>query len=351
MIKIINRYFQNRWIRFYTKNLWHLTLDLSLILVMIILAAALFTLRSYQPDFSWLSNMYTAPIIDSNNLPLELNFSVAEPTIRGKDGARLNLSFKNDGLFAINNLKIDFKSSDEDSSLVKLELVDNDARGLINNQTLILKKIAAGESGELELKAYFSVDDSSRRVLNWQAESEYFLAGKSIKATSTLSSLTLKADLTIKNVAYYTSPQGDQLGVGPLPPIVGLPTSYWIFWEAESEYDFKDLVFSARLPKGVELASGRSLLSGDFNYNSSSRQIIWKINDLEGNNDSYRLGFEVQLTPLISQVDQILPILNDFRYHAVDALTGEEKSGAVAPLDTDLKSDHFNSGQGRVIAQ
>lgn len=352
MIRIIHRYFRGRWERFYIKSRWHLVLDLSLSLVIIILAIAVFTLYFYRPNLAWLGlgNVYQ-PIVDLNNPPLEFNFSVATSTVRTEEGVALKINFKNNGLSVINNLSLALNGNDNNFTINKLEIAEDSAQGVIQGRTLIFQRIASGESGEVQLKVYFNVKDIAQRTLGWQASSEYTFGGQILKENITLPPLTLTADLTVKSYAYYTSPQGDQLGIGPLPPIVGLPTSYWIFWEAKSAYDFKNLVFSARLPQGVELASGRSLLSGEFNYSSSSRQIIWKVSDLKGNDDSYRLSFEVQLTPAASQIDQILPLLNNFRYYAVDALTGEEINNTLAPLDTDLAADRFNSGQGRVIAQ
>jgi hypothetical protein len=350
MIKIIHRYFRGRWERFYLRNHWHLVLDLSLSIIIIILVIIVFVFHFYRPNFPWLGDI-SQPIVDLNNPPLELSFSAATSTVKALDGATLIINFENIGPSVINNLIIDFNGGDNNFTLNKLEIAENSAQGIIQGRTLVFPRIASGEGGEVKLKVYFSVKDLSQRVLNWQAKSEYAFGGQILKENNTLPPLTLAADLTVKSYAYYTSPQGDQLGIGPLPPVVGIPTSYWIFWETKSAYDFKNLVFSARLPKGVELASGRSLLSGAFNYSSSSRQIIWKISDLKGNNDSYRLGFEVQLSPITSQVGQILPLLSNFRYYAVDALTGEEISNSLAPLDTDLEADRFNSGQGRVIAQ
>jgi len=141
------------------------------------------------------------------------------------------------------------------------------------------------------------------------------------------------------------------LGIGPVSPIVGIPTNYWIFWEVNSPSDFKDLIFGSRLPQGVELEAGRSLLSGEFSYNSSTRQLIWKVPEIKGEAGIYRLGFEVRIIPNLHQLGQVVPLLDASRYRAVDELTGKTVSGELSSLTSDLEADSFNSGQGKVINQ
>jgi len=229
-----------------------------------------------------------------------------------------------------------------------LETADQSALK-INGREVVLTRIGAGESGEAVLKVYFNQKNPKARAINWQAQSQYVFAAQLLKATMNLSSLTIPAELEVKAAVYYTSPQGDQLGVGPIPPIATVPTNYWVFWEANSAHDFKNLVFSARLPKGVELYGGRSLLAGEFNYSTSSRQVIWKIPNLKGEDSSYRVGFEIQLIPTLEQVGKVLPLLTGGRYYGQDALTGAESSGSLQPLSTNLEGDHFNAGQGEVV--
>jgi len=347
MIKIIHRYIRGRWERYYLKNYWHLILDFSLLTIVIMLAAGMGALYFYRPNLPG-SSFPNRISVDLNNPPLELGFTIATSTAKLKDGSILKISFKNTSTSDLKNINLDFTVLDKNFSLDRLEGISTSSIMQITGRSVTLSKIEAGTAGELSLKAYFNAK-SKERTINWQAQSQYVLGGQVLKESFNLPSLLLAAELTVKDAAYYTSPQGDQLGIGPLPPIVGIPTNYWIFWDAKGNGDFKNLVFSARLPKGIELTGLRSLLAGDFTFSSSTRQIIWKIPKLEADSDSYRLSFEVQLIPEESQVGQSLPLLSSGRYYGEDTLTGEEAEGSFSALTTNLDNDRFNAGQGKVV--
>lgn len=345
MFKHIHRYIRGRWERYYLKSHWHLVLDLSLSLIIIILAAAVVSLYFYRPNLPWFGQ-HTAPIVDLNNPPLELTYNLNSSSTKIKEGITLKIDFKNNGTAAVNDVSINLLTTDSNFTVSRLETADTALK--INGREVVLTRIEAGGSGEATLRVYFNQKNPVMRTINWQAQNQYFFAGHLLKATVNLPALTIPATLEAKEAIYYTSPQGDQLGVGPLPPLVGIPTSYWVFWEVSSANDFKNLVFSARLPKGIELSGGRSLLSGEFNYNTSSRQVIWKIPELKGQDNNYRIGFEIQLIPTPEQVGHILPLLSNSYYYGQDPLTGEKISGSLNQLTTNLETDSFNVGQGEV---
>ena len=339
----------SRWQRFYSRSHWHLVLDLSLLIVIIFLVVTLGSFFFYRPALNWL-NGFSGPAVDLNNPPLSWDFSVANSVINVKDGATLKIDFKNNGSVTAADIVINFSTADTDFTLDRLEKISGDT-ATVSGRQLILQPLTAGNGGEVVLKAYFSFKQPAARIINWKAQSQYTIGQQTLEQTAVMPACKLTADLNVSSLAYYTSPQGDQLGIGPLPPIVGIPTDYWIFWEAKNSGDFKDLVFSGYLPQGVELAAGRSLLTGSFNYNPVSRQITWKVPKLEDQNNSYRLGFEVKIIPIAAQIGQILPLLANTRYYIVDSLTGEVKQGQLDQLTTNLDADHFNSGQGQVVGQ
>ncbi len=349
MFKLIHRYFRGRFERFYFKSHWHFVLDLSLLIVVICLLATLTGLYLYRPNLPGFGS-YARPTVDLNNPPLSLELVPATGIVGLDEGVALKINFKNSGSVAISDLRLSLETSDSNFSLKKIEKAKDDSGFNIDNQTISFSKIAAGASGEAEVKVYFS-SKSNERTINWRARSEYSIDGQALKHDFDLAALKVKAELKVSDAAYYTSPQGDQLGIGPLPPFVGIPTNYWIFLEAQSQADWKNLIVSAKLPKGVELTDSRSLLAGDFNYNPETRQLIWKVAEMPGRAESYHLGFEVQLIPTADQIGLTLPLLNNAQYYATDVLTGQETSGALDKLTTDLDKDRFNSGQGKVVSE
>lgn len=351
MIKIFRRYFRSRWERFYLKNTWRLILDLSLIMVIVIMAAALFSLYFYRPNLPGMGSL-TPPPLDLNNPPLEIEFRLSDNVWEKGKPVQAQLTVNNNSKALANNVILHF-FGDNDFSLKNLELITENGAGNVNLKLdggkIIISQIKPYTAQELNFLVYFNVKNQRARNLTWRAEVEYSLAGQNLRSNVELEPLLVAADLNFSAAAYYTSPLGDQLGVGPIPPLVGIPTKYWIFWEVSSDADFNNLVLSARLPQGVELSEQRSVLSGEFLYNEALRQVLWRLPSLRSGGDSDRLRFEVQLVPTLNQVGQILPLISEGRYYAQDQHTGREISGTFSGLTTNLDKDRFNSGQGRVL--
>jgi len=350
MLKFINHHWQLRRERFYLKNRWHLILDFSLGIIIIILVAVVISLNFYHPSLirPFVSTAPTKSEIDLNNPPLVVNFTVASSSISLANGAVLKVDLKNIGNSAIQNIKIDLLSTKHNFTINKIE-ASNEAENIkIINRQIDLGPLGINENREVMFKVYFKAKDEAERRIEWQAQSAYLVQDQLIKEAINLPNLNLASELKAEAVVYYHSPQGDQLGSGPLPPLVGLPTNYWVFFEIKSNGDFKDLVFSAKLPKGVELTGSRSLLSGDFKYNAASRQIIWKVAELKNQSDSYRVGFEIQFIPNLNQVDKAVPLITNLNYYARDVVINEEISAGLPNLSTDLDFDRLNKGQGIV---
>lgn len=336
MKNFFRHHWQYRVEKFYSRNKWHLISEVLLGLIILMLVAALVVFHLYRPKIAEINNSDSRHILDLNNPPLVISFDVPESTINIQDEVVLKISLKNDSAVAINDLKINLLMVDKSYSLAN------------NYRLFTIAPILAGENREESLKVKFINQTPSVKVINWQAQSEYSFAGQALKEVFSLPALKVNSDLNVRAVAYYHSPQGDQLGSGPLPPVVDIPTNYWIFWTLAGTGDFNDFVFSAYLPRGVELTNNRSLLAGDFSYNSKSRQIIWKIKDIKSGADNYRVGFEIQLIPSREQLGKKVILVNSQKYFALDSLTKKEINQEITNLTSNLDFDRLNSGQGTV---
>lgn len=349
MFKKINFYWQRRRERFYRKSRWHLVLDISLVVIILMFAASLIGLYAYRPNLveEIINGRVNKTVVDLNNPPLDLSFSLASSVFKINQPVILKITYKNNAPFSASQLRIDFNATDKNFSVDRLSVPDGSSFS-VSGRTAVLADLPPSAGGEVLLSVYFSAKNPVARTINWQAQSEYSYGNQKLTEAQTLTPLNSVAQLTVSAAVYYNSPQGDQLGAGPLPPLVGRPTNYWVFWEAKSDSDFKNLVMSANLPIGVELTGGRSLLSGELKYSSSTRRLIWQVPSLKGQSDIDRAGFEVQLIPVKSQVGRVPPLLKDLKYYAVDSLTSLENAGTWPDLTTNLDFDRFNKGQGTV---
>ena len=356
MFRFIQHHWRRRFERFYRDNYWHLIIDISLGLIILILVIIIIIFSTFRPNSVNISGkpIYHQPAVDINNPPIQLEFVKTSNFFYFNQPVVLKININNPGSLNVADINLNFFSSNKELSISQIKLASSTFSLVpdsvkVSDQKIIIKEIKAQEKQTLSLEIYFSgSNDISQRTLTWGILAEYSLGTQIIKQTFVLEPLKLASELRVKAAAYYNSPQGDQLGIGPIPPLVGLTTSYWIFWEARSLGDFRNLVFSARLPQGVELTPKQAILAGNFNYNPESRQLIWKLEKIDHQQDSYRASFEVQLTPTVKQLGQILPLISNLKYYAEDLVSGVESTGELPNLDTNLLADRLNQNQGQV---
>jgi hypothetical protein len=356
MLKTIKHYFQKRFDRFYRLKRWHLILDISLLIIILFLISVLVKLTFFKPDFNfttWVAPQHIQ--VDLNNPDLEINFITAPEAIHLEDGLNVELHIKNVGKIDVNNLKFNLFLKNNNFSISRIvadsnyELDKNVVR--INGAEFLINEIKAGAEINSTFKVYFKDKIKGSKVINWQVNAEYYVDNQLFKNTINLVDIKVSASLNVQAAGYYNSPQGDQLGSGPLPPVVGLPTNFWVFFKAEPSGDFESFVMSAKLPKNVDFTESTSLLAGSLNYNPSSRQVIWRVDNLITGGTDYRAGFEVQLNPTADQIGKEAVLLSSIKFQALDSFSGLKVEKNILGLDTDLEHDTINKGEGKILAQ
>lgn len=354
MIKKITHYLNKRFNRFYRRSRIYMIVDIALIAVVIILAALLLRLYAFQPEISLAPWSKPAPKeeINLDNPPLDLNYDVATTNIHWQEGAILTLRLKNNSSQLLTDIKLNLISRSNSFSLSRLEFSTEQKTSLsgieIKGFDLFLNELAPGTDREVNLLVKFKKENNNSRIITGRIDSEYKVLGQTIKETLDLIDLHVASEILVKADAYYTSPQGDQLGAGPFPPITTLPTTFWVFFQADTVADFNNFVMSGRLPNNVEYTGNQSLLSGKLNYNADARQIIWQVEKVSPDSGSYRAGFEVTLTPSEADIDSYATLVNSIRFQSKDIFTGLTVSGNLPAIDTSLKKDTINSGDGIV---
>ncbi len=356
MHKSIIRYFQRRIERFYRPNRWHIVLDLSLIAIIIVLIISFIAINLFHPNFdltSWVTPRHAQ--IDLNNPPLVVDVRLEDRAIKLSDGLSLNIDIKNDGQAQITNFVVTLTPDSSDFIISKISTTSDDyANNLalsINGNKISLASITPGQEINAKLKIYFKEKNSISKKIILRANYEYYINNQPLKNSLLLSDVRVSSELQTQAMAYYNSPQGDQLGSGPMPPIVGLPTNLWIFFKTEANGDFKDFVMSAKLPKNVAFVDNTSLIAGNLNYNDGSRQVIWKVDEILSGLNDYRAGFEVQLTPSKDQLGTVALLLDNIQFQALDSFSGLYEKRSMPKIDTGLERDIINKDNGRVVIE
>lgn len=139
-------------------------------------------------------------------------------------------------------------------------------------------------------------------------------------------------ELRLSAICRYTLAEGDQLGVGPLPPKIGETTKYWILLSPSTNYfDVNDVTVTADLAQNVTFTGRTSAVSeSGIEYDEVKRQISWKISKLSNKpNELMPPGsaFEIAFTPTEDQAG-----------HAAELITGIKISGIDSPTKTAVKS-------------
>lgn len=133
---------------------------------------------------------------------------------------------------------------------------------------------------------------------------------------------------------------------GPVPPQVGIPTTYTITWHIRNHYsDVKNVKVKAVLPKNVELNG--SVFPQEqfekFSFDSQSREILWLAGDLiKGvgvTEPPKTIAFKVVFTPDITQQGFVPNLINQATITGEDVWTGTVVEGTDSAINTSLPDD------------
>ncbi len=165
----------------------------------------------------------------------------------------------------------------------------------------------------------------------------------------------LNSDLVGRAFARYFSVEGDQIGRGPIPPIVGETTKYWVFVHLDNQlHPLTQVNVSGRLPQGVNFTGKESVTEGGaLTFNDATRFFQWptgELVDYKNNFEkrSYGAAFEVAITPGAEQIGEILTLLESIEIQGRDTVTGQIITVKLPSVTTNLIQDAYTSDEGKV---
>lgn len=162
-------------------------------------------------------------------------------------------------------------------------------------------------------------------------------------------------DIKLQSIVRYYTADGEQLGVGPLPPVVNTITKYWVFISvSEFTHNLSDVVISAKLPSNVSLTGKSSVTLGEnLSFNENSNEIKWQLGNLTTNDLQQPIGlaFEIQLLPTNSQIGLVANLVNNISISALDLVSNKTITKYSPNLTTDLKDGDTTNSNGVVIAK
>ncbi len=165
--------------------------------------------------------------------------------------------------------------------------------------------------------------------------------------------IKVNSGMAISQSAYYKS--SDISNSGPIPPQVGIPTTYTINWNIKNYFsDAKNVKVKAVLPKNVSL-TGKIMPQDEFSnfsFDSASREIVWSVGDVSAGTgitgDPITLSFQVSLTPTKDQSGSAAQIIGQATVSGENQFTNTEISATDSGVTTSLPDDFADSGGGIV---
>jgi len=349
------KFWKRRRDRFYRRHKWQIVLDFSLIIIIIILIAIFIRLVSFKPILNnfvkWPTLSSTTLVIDDQILSFDIIVSLDEKTIAVNENISWKIQFKNNGEKNINQAYLDFIFPDHTFLIDELSSDNKDL--LIKNNQIIINNVQAGKTIDfnVELKWHKNQIHASRSIKSNLKASVISDDGHKLEKMLVLEEVKIIADLKLKAELFYHSLQGDQLGIGPIPPEVGIATKYWLIIKVDNlDNQINNFIFSTQLAENVELSDDYSLLAGKFSYDKDRRLLIWKIDQLGFEENDYVANFALYLTPTKNQLGKNVEILKNINYYADDPWSGTTISAHLNNLDSSLPADKINKGQGIVIS-
>ncbi|MFA7364905.1 MAG: hypothetical protein WCZ12_00920 [Patescibacteria group bacterium] len=305
-------------------------------------------------EFTFLEKKYTSQkqqkVITSKEA--QFNFeAISEPTIY-QDGELLSykINYQNKGQETIKNIKIKLTSANENFSIDSIKESSESKNYFLENNIIEIEDLINNENGSINIDiSYNQKNIIGNQEVSLRADIEYQINGQTIKYTKYSNKNKVSSKTSTSMSAYYYSPQGDQLGVGPLPPAVDMATNYWIFLEFNnSGNSLENLVLTAELPENVYFSGNKRVLDGRLNYAEIGKRLIWEVSEINNGINKYRANIEVTLIPESSDFNKVLNLVENIKFSFKDSFTGEDVSGNLSNITTNLENDRLSSGKGVV---
>jgi hypothetical protein len=293
--------------------------------------------------------------VDIKNPNFKVFIEADKKFINSGEDVTYNISYQNQADDQLSDIKFNFISGNPNFKISHWSLVSSGPTLVEQNNSLVLANpLGSDQGGQFSVKVrYVRVKAGTNQEAYLDVVNNYTLNGQALKYSLASPRTKLVSQLKLKSGAYYYSSQGDQLGVGPLPPSVGMATNYWIFWEVDnSGNDLANLTVSADVPESAVWMDNKSLLAGTLRHAEIGGRVIWEVPEISAQTDQnqYKVGFSIGVVPAEKDLGQTLLLLQNIKYTASDKFTGQEISGSLPDLSTALLADILSSGKGEVIA-
>lgn len=272
---------------------------------------------------------------------VEVAMTASPSAVRVGEEAALTISYLNGSKQALSDPRLTLHLPDS----LRVRTATG-GRWEAETSTLFLDDIPAVRSGESSiLLDTLSIDEATIEAVLEYRDSRGRIYSRKVNARVSLRG----PGLSLESFARYYSPEGDQIGRGPLPPKAGEATKYKVFFVmGKILSDFENVIAEGRLQEGVRWTGFTPGDGTALRFDPVSRIVTWRVGDAHAyfepgyDEDIKGVVFEIAFTPNASMVGKEMPLINDISIHGMETKTGkiiEQKNGTItANLFRDSKA-------------
>ena len=307
----------------------------------------------FHPTFTFQDDHFVQETLRKNIplLPSQISVRVTAPNVLlPGQTAEFEVAYEHVGEFSVEDVVVTlngvspyFSTSEFTTEVGKLEPGESDtftvkipiSRFIRSSETSVYENLRATVESNVSYVLPDGIDSSI----------ESFLGSVEIPVAS---------QVILESFGRYASPQGDQLGRGPLPPYVGEETKYWVFMTITgTTAELSNVKLEADLGANVQFTGKQSVSVGNaVSYNVSQHSVNWSIGSigptLSPGSTIISVAFELAITPTEDMVGTTPVLMSRPLITGTDTNTGVFVTASGATVTTDLPHDSMAAGFGTV---
>ncbi|MBU4315194.1 hypothetical protein KJ673_02195 [Patescibacteria group bacterium] len=322
----------------------------------------------FDPSFSFDETRYkqtqlsdTVEILPS---PIQITHAISESAITPGSSVEVEAVYKNVSNYELSDITLKIKSGTDIFSTSGItnghyangyfifdESIDALAPGQQGTLLMTIPVNSSLSRSRTQVYENISVETTSYANFTFSPDEQ----AVNVRTTGSSFALPLSSPIVLSSFGRYWGPSGDQLGRGPIPPIVGETTKYWIFWNISGTTNsLSNLNIQADLGQNVTL-TGRQSVSTGSSVEEANGTVTWSISELPPTlppaSSVVGIAFEVAFTPNVDQVNQTPILISQTSISAKDAFTSEMISRSASGVTTQLPYDTKASQYGGTVAE
>lgn len=311
---------------------------------------------TFHPSFTFDKDSYTQDTLKQTVqlLPSQITVTTSfdSDTITPNSKANVTVTYEHTGSLPIENLSINL-GTEKQALFAKNSYSMGQA----------IATLKPGEKGSLTLSIPLAatigattatnITDTIKTIVSYSLPQENAPTAN-ITVVGATNYLKVTSPVVLESFGRYTSPQGDQIGRGFLPPVVDEETSYWMFMTVRGTTNaLENVKMDAKLGDGVVFTGKQSISYGEsLNYDPTTNSVEWTIGKLPptlgAGSQVVSVAFEVAITPTSSMIGKKPTLLASPLITAHDTFTGSFVTARGSSVTTDLPNDEMAKGLGVV---